>query len=63
MRTVVDHALSLLLLLGMLVEFVWVKQAATATFFLMLVIALSRCRRVRRLAALAGAAARAGDRA
>ena len=37
-RTVVDHALSLLLFLGMLVEFLLVKQAATATFFLLLVI-------------------------
>jgi hypothetical protein len=36
-RTVVDHALSLLLFLGMLVEFLLVRQAATATFFLMLV--------------------------
>lgn len=37
-RTVVDHALSLILFLGMLVEFLLVKQAATATFFLLLVI-------------------------
>ena len=37
-RTVVDHALSLTLFLGMLVEFLLVKQAATATFFLLLVI-------------------------
>ena len=37
-RTVVDHGLSLLLFLGMLVEFLLVKQAATATFFLLLVI-------------------------
>ena len=37
-RTVVDHALSLILFLGMMVEFLLVKQAATATFFLMLVI-------------------------
>jgi len=37
-RTVVDHALSLLLFVGMLVEFILVKQAATATFFLLLVI-------------------------
>ena len=35
---VVDHALSLILFLGMLVEFLLVKQAATATFFLLLVI-------------------------
>jgi hypothetical protein len=37
-RTVVDHALSLILFLGMLVEFLLVSQAATATFFLLLVI-------------------------
>ena len=37
-RTVVDHALSLVLFLGMLVEFLLVKQAATATFFLLLVV-------------------------
>ena len=38
-RSVVDHALSLLLLFAMTAEFVWVSQAATATFFLMLTIA------------------------
>lgn len=37
-RTVIDHALSLILFLGMLVEFLLVKQCATATFFLLLVI-------------------------
>ena len=37
-RTVVDHALSLILFLGMLVEFILVKQAATARFFLLLVV-------------------------
>ncbi len=37
-RTVIDHALSLVLFLGMLVEFLLVKQAAAATFFLLLVI-------------------------
>ena len=37
-RTIVDHALSLLLFLGMLVEFILVQQAATATFFLLLVV-------------------------
>jgi hypothetical protein len=37
-RTVVDHGLSLILFLGMLVEFLLVKQCATATFFLLLVI-------------------------
>jgi hypothetical protein len=39
-RTVVDHGLSLLLFLAMLVEFILVKQAATATFFLLLVIGI-----------------------
>ena len=37
-RTVVDHALSLILFVGMLVEFILVKQAASATFFVLLVI-------------------------
>jgi hypothetical protein len=37
-RTVVDHALSLVLFLAMLVEFILVKQCATATFFLLLAI-------------------------
>lgn len=36
-RSVVDHALSLLLFLAILVEFILVKQAATATFFLLMV--------------------------
>ena len=38
MRTVVDHGLSLLVFLGMLIEFLLVKQAASGTFFLLLVI-------------------------
>jgi hypothetical protein len=38
LRTVIDHSLSLILFLGMLVEFILVKQAATATFFLLLVV-------------------------
>jgi len=37
-RTVIDHALSLILFLGMLVEFLLVKQTASATFFLLLVV-------------------------
>ena len=37
-RTIVDHGLSLILFLGMLVEFILVTQAATATFFLLLVL-------------------------
>jgi hypothetical protein len=39
-RSVVDHGLAWLLVFAMAAEFVWVAQAATATFFLMLVIAL-----------------------
>ena len=35
-RGVVDHGLALLLFFGMLAEFVLVKQAASATFFLIL---------------------------
>jgi membrane-anchored protein YejM (alkaline phosphatase superfamily) len=37
-RTIIDHALSLVLFLGMLIEFLLIKQAATATFFLLLVV-------------------------
>jgi hypothetical protein len=37
-RTVVDHGLSLLLFLGMLVEFLLIPQVATSTFFLLLVL-------------------------
>jgi hypothetical protein len=37
-RTIIDHALSLILFVGMLIEFILVKQAATATFFLLLVV-------------------------
>ncbi len=37
-RTLVDRALSFLLFAGMIAEFVLVPQAATATFFLLLVI-------------------------
>lgn len=38
-RTIVDHALSLILFLGMTIEFILVAQAATSTFFVLLVIA------------------------
>ena len=38
-RSIVDHALSLILFLAMMVEFILIAQAATATFFLLLVIA------------------------
>jgi hypothetical protein len=37
-RTVIDHGLSLILFLAMLVEFLLVKQCASGTFFLLLVI-------------------------
>ena len=37
-RTVVGHALSLILFLAMLIEFLLVKEAATATFFLLMLI-------------------------
>ena len=37
-RTVVDHGLSLLLFLAIVAEFLLVKQAASSTFFLLLVI-------------------------
>jgi hypothetical protein len=37
-RTIMDHLLSTVLFIGMLVEFLLVKQAATGTFFLLLVI-------------------------
>jgi hypothetical protein len=37
-RTIVDHSLSLVLFLGMLVEFLLVQQTATGTFFVLLVI-------------------------
>jgi hypothetical protein len=38
-RSVIDHLLSTLLFVGMLVEFLLVKEAASTTFFLMLVTA------------------------
>jgi hypothetical protein len=37
-RSLIDHLLSTFLFIGMLVEFLLVRQAATATFFLLLVI-------------------------
>jgi membrane-anchored protein YejM (alkaline phosphatase superfamily) len=39
-RSVVDHGLSLLLFLAMIVEFLLVAQAATSTYFLLMVIGL-----------------------
>ena len=37
-RTIMDHLLSTVLFIIILIEFLLVKQAATATFFLLLVI-------------------------
>ena len=37
-RTIIDHLLSMILFVGMLVEFLLVKQVASTTFFLLLVI-------------------------
>jgi len=37
-RTIVDHSLSLVLFLAMLVEFLLVKPTATGTFFVLMVI-------------------------
>jgi hypothetical protein len=39
-RAIVDHVLSMLLFVAMLVEFLLVRAAGTSTFFLMLVIAM-----------------------
>ena len=39
-RTIVDHVLSMLLFIAMLVEFLLVGKAGTSTFFLLLVISL-----------------------
>lgn len=39
-RGIVDHVLSFFVFVGMLIEFLLVKEAATGTFFLLLVIAL-----------------------
>jgi hypothetical protein len=38
-RTIIDHLLSTLLFVAMLVEFLLVKQAATGTFFLLMMLA------------------------
>ena len=40
MRSVMDHMLAMALFIGMLVEFLLVKQAGTSTFFLLMIIAL-----------------------
>jgi hypothetical protein len=39
-RAIVDHVLSMLLFVAMLIEFLLVKAAGTSTFFLMLIIAM-----------------------
>jgi hypothetical protein len=39
-RSILDHSLSLVVFLGMLVEFLLVQQTATGTFFILLVISL-----------------------
>ena len=39
-RSIVDHMLSMLLFIVMLVEFLLIPQAATSTFFLLMMIAL-----------------------
>jgi hypothetical protein len=37
-RTIIDHTLSTVLFIGMLIEFLLVQKAATGTFFLLLII-------------------------
>jgi uncharacterized membrane protein YjjP (DUF1212 family) len=39
-RSIVDHILSLLLFIAMLVEFLLVKQAGTSTFFILMVTSI-----------------------
>ena len=39
-RAIVEHVLSMLLFVGMLVEFLLVKAAGTSTFFLLLIISM-----------------------
>lgn len=39
-RAIMDHVLAMLLFIGMLVEFLLVRRAATSTFFLLLTIGL-----------------------
>ena len=41
MRAIIDHVLSMILFIAMLVEFLLVKQAGTSTFFIMMVITLA----------------------
>ena len=39
-RTIIDHILSMVLFIAMLVEFLLVKQAGTSTFFLLMIVSL-----------------------
>jgi hypothetical protein len=39
-RTIIDHVLSTLLFIAMLVEFLLVEQAGTSTFFILMVVSL-----------------------
>jgi len=40
MRAIIDHVLSMILFIAMLVEFLLVKQAGTSTFFILMVISM-----------------------
>jgi hypothetical protein len=40
MRAIIDHVLSMILFIVMLVEFLLVKQAGTSTFFILMVISM-----------------------
>jgi hypothetical protein len=39
-KSIVDHLLSMLLFIGMLVEFLMLRQAGTSTFFILMIITL-----------------------
>jgi hypothetical protein len=39
-RAIVDHVLAMILFVGMLIEFLLVREAGTSTFFLLLIIGL-----------------------
>ena len=39
-RAIIDHVLSMVLFIAMLIEFLLVKQAGTSTFFILMVISL-----------------------
>ena len=40
LRTIIDHVLSMMLFIAMLVEFLLVRQAGSSTFFLLMIISL-----------------------